>query len=56
MRWQLKEVNSHVCVHLLLAVDVQLFIWVDRHQESPDVSLQRKTRKGTHHGRRLLYA
>lgn len=46
MRWQLKKVNSHVDIHLLLAVDVQIFIWVDWHQESPNVGLQIKTRKG----------
>lgn len=28
MRWQLKEVNAHVSVHLILAVDIQLFVWV----------------------------
>lgn len=39
MRWQLKEVNSHVGVHLLFAVDVQLFVRVHRHQQSPDVGL-----------------
>lgn len=42
---QLKEVNSHVGVHLLLTVDVQLLIRVDRHQESPNVSLQRERDK-----------
>lgn len=48
MRWQLKEVHTHVGIHLLLAVDIELFIWVHRHQQSPNVGLQRKTRKGSH--------
>lgn len=28
---QLKKVDTHVDIHLLLVVDVQLFIWIDRH-------------------------
>ena len=47
MRWQLKEVYAHVNVHLLLAVDIEVFIRVDRHQESSNVGLQRKTRRGS---------
>lgn len=27
---QLKKVDTHVDIHLLLVVDVQLFIWIDR--------------------------
>lgn len=45
MRWKLEEVHTHVGVHLPLAVDVQFFIWIDRHQQGSNVGLQKKTRE-----------
>lgn len=29
VRWKLKKVDAHVCFHLFLIVDVQLFVGVD---------------------------
>lgn len=45
MRRQFEEVDAHVCVHLLFAVDVQLSVWVDRHQKCPNIGLQRKQKE-----------
>lgn len=42
MWWKLKEVHTHVEVHLFFIVDVQLFVGVDRHQQSANVGLKQK--------------
>lgn len=42
VRRKLKEVHTHVEVHLFFIVDVQLFVGVDGHQQSADVSLKQK--------------
>lgn len=39
VRWKLIKVDHHVKVHVLLAVNVQRFVWVDRDQKGSDVSL-----------------
>lgn len=39
MRRQLKKVDSHINVHLFLGIDTQIFIWINWHQEGPNVGL-----------------
>ncbi len=39
MRRQLKKVDSHINVHLFLGIDAQIFIWINWHQEGPNVGL-----------------
>lgn len=39
--WKLKKVDTHVDVHLFLAVDVQLLVGVDGHEQRADVCLKR---------------
>lgn len=38
--WKLKKIDTHVEFHLLLIVDVQLFVRVDRHKQCADVGLK----------------
>ena len=49
VRWKLKEVHAHVCVHVFFAEDVQLLVRVDRDQQCSDIGLcgTHKTQGGT---------
>lgn len=38
--WKLKKVDTHVDIHLFLTVDVQLLVWIYRHQQCANVSLK----------------
>lgn len=42
MRRQLKKVDSHVYIHLLLGIYAQLLVGVNRDQKCPNVSLMER--------------
>lgn len=44
--WDLVEIDSAVSLHVVLGVDLQVFVWVNWHQHWPNVRLQRKNRFG----------
>lgn len=40
MWWKLKEVDTHVELHLFLIVDVQFFVGIDGHNQRANVGLK----------------
>lgn len=42
MWWEFKKVNTHVDIHLFPVVNVQLFVRIDRHQQSTNIGLEKR--------------
>ena len=44
MRWQFKEAEPSIKLHVAQSIDSQLLVWVHRHKEGPNIRLEEQTK------------